>query len=328
MAAPLREGTTMTKAKDAREGDSQAMVSAATGERSPQTRVSGLPEVPEFVPLVDSFREYMEDERARHRRRVLGLTAVFLAVLVLFAIGPIYLGRAFLRRADATFHTQEQSLKTMTASIDKSVSTLALASDELRKALELQQDLLAKVGAAEGVAPEKVAASLPPPAALPEVAKPVAPPITPAVPLPGPATNVVAAPAVAATSAVGVAAAPALPGGTPPVVSAAALPPPEIPVAVVPPTPKPVVTQPATTAVTVAVSASVTSAIPPAVALALPPELGGSTNVADLLKQIEARITALRQGNETLMKRLDGATSSTGGVGQAKSPPSGAGRKH
>ena len=242
--------------------ETQAVMNLGHEDQAVHRPLTDLPELPEFMPLVDSFREFMEAERERQRRRVTGLTVLFALILVLFLAGPVYLGRVFLHRAEMTFKAQEDSLRNLSASLDKGVGTLAAASDELRQAVELQQKLLAALSA------QQAQGGLPAAASVATVA---------------PAVGVMALTPAATNQ------------------PAAALPAP-----VTTNKPMEIVVKPGATNV-----AAVTPSVkvpevpqPPATNMVMPSAT--STNVADILRDVEARIKAIRTGNEALLKRLEG----------------------
>jgi len=96
----------------------------------------------EFLPLMGAFQEYIETERRRSVRQMVGLSALFGVILVLFLAGPICLGVVFLRRAETAFSAERQSYREFNGAVQSGLASLTKATVELREALDVQKQLL------------------------------------------------------------------------------------------------------------------------------------------------------------------------------------------
>lgn len=112
-----------------------------------QSRMDETVETSGFLPLMGAFQDYVEAERTRNARLIATLVALFTIILALFLIGPIYMGRAFLIRAETAFSAERQSFQQFQGGVQSSLSDLAKATAELRKTIEMRQAALPPVAA-------------------------------------------------------------------------------------------------------------------------------------------------------------------------------------
>ena len=139
-------------------------------------------ESPELVPLLGAFQDFIDMERQRNARRSMALSILFCAVLCLFLAGPVYMGRTFLKRAEAAFASERQSFDQFSGTVQTGMASLTKATEELRQTLEAQKHLLlslqastSTVSVVQGAGPgvtNAVAATMSPPAQKPAAVKP------------------------------------------------------------------------------------------------------------------------------------------------------------
>ena len=96
----------------------------------------------DFLPLMGALQDYIETERRQNTRRLTVLSVTFLITLVVFLIGPYWLGKHFLARTEAQLTAERQSLQQFGDSVESGLRTLNETTAELRQTLETQREAL------------------------------------------------------------------------------------------------------------------------------------------------------------------------------------------
>jgi hypothetical protein len=139
---------------------------------------------PDFLPVLGSFREVLEAERERSRRRFVGLTALFGVLLLAAVLVPLQVGQRMQQRTDAASEAQQAALTDMRRRLDDRLDMLAAASAEMQQALDEQHVLLLQLsGTLSGLGASRAVESPAAPASAPGPAPTATPPAPrPAVP--------------------------------------------------------------------------------------------------------------------------------------------------
>lgn len=85
-------------------------------------RMDELSDAMDLLPLVEGFREQLDEERQEHRRRTVGLSVFFLILMGMVISIPILMGKRFAdtstANAKAQIEAQEQLVNKLSQSLD------------------------------------------------------------------------------------------------------------------------------------------------------------------------------------------------------------------
>ena len=105
-----------------------------------------LAEIPDSLPILEAFQEFLEEERIKARRRMLALSIFFLSVLACVVVGGLLVGAAFFNRVRRDFRVVEEKLTDGTRDAwrktEFALTRLTDETDQLRSSMSEGQKLM------------------------------------------------------------------------------------------------------------------------------------------------------------------------------------------
>jgi len=72
-----------------------------------QTQLDDLKDMADLLPVLATVQEHLEEEKARHQKRMSVMLILFAAMFGFFLIAPIYLGKALLEQSRENVASQQ-----------------------------------------------------------------------------------------------------------------------------------------------------------------------------------------------------------------------------
>lgn len=128
---------TSTAPKSDQESSLQKRSEASADLQRFQAQLDELKDMADLLPVLASVQEHLEEEKARHQKRMTSMIILFAAMFGFFLIAPIYLGRALLEQSRENFASQ-QALQTELIQAVQGGTSNARAEEEARAQYQAQ----------------------------------------------------------------------------------------------------------------------------------------------------------------------------------------------
>ena len=103
-----------------------------------QAQLDDLKDMADLLPVLASVQEHLEEEKARHQKRMTFMSILFVAMFGFFLIAPIYLGRALLEQSRENFAAQQVLQTEFIQAVQGGGGSPALAEEQAREQFQAE----------------------------------------------------------------------------------------------------------------------------------------------------------------------------------------------